>query len=240
MRKKYRRRRFFGTSFYRVIRRVRGSSKFRRRRSRYLWRIRKAMRRTRSRSVLPLFDNAEETVRLLRDKRAAVFKHFAASRTASSTRFIRAALASALLGRYLRERIVIDNARERKKSRRKKSRRNKSVRSKYKHSKHRSRISSSTLFSNSTNTASDLIGYQLRLNAVRRGDSRDVLILKKVRTQRRKYLLKNTGSLFYSKKRFSTLKRAFKWKSRIRKSQKERGVLIDIRSTRAAYNKYRS
>ena len=231
MRKKYSRRRFFGTNFYRVRRKIRGSSKFRRRRSRYLWRIRKAMRRTRSMSVLPLFDNAEETVRLLRDKRAAVFKHFAASRTVSSTRFIRAALASALLGRYLRERIVIDNARERKKSRR-----NKSVRSKY---KHRRRISSSTLFSNSTNTASDLIGYQLRLNAVRREDRSYVQFMKNVRTKRHTYLLKNTGTLFYNRKIFRTLKRALKWTSRIRARQKERGALINIRSTRAAYNKYR-
>jgi len=183
---------------------------------------------------LPLFDNAEETVRILRDKRAAVFKHFAASRTASSTRFIRAALASALLGRYLRERIVIDNARERKKRRR-----NNSVRSKYKHSKHRRRIPSSTLFSNSTNTASDLIGYQLRLNAVRREDRSYVRFMKNVRTQRHKFLLKNTGTLFYNRKIFRTLKRALKWTSRIRAMQKERGALINIRSTRAAYNKYR-
>ena len=115
---------------------------------------------------MPLFDNEEQSVRLLHDDRFAMINRFADLQASTAQNARRSALASAFLSRYLRERLVIEHDLSRN--------RRKRVRSRMSHV-HASTNSNVTIASpvvsnRNTFTSRDHIAYILRFNAARRKD----------------------------------------------------------------------
>lgn len=126
------------------------------------------LRKTRSMAsiVLPLFDNEEQTVRLLHDERFDAINSLAELQSATNSTAERSALASAFLSLYLRERLVIEHSRSIK-IRKRASKRVSSVPNS---TTIHETIASPVVSRKNTFTSRDFIGYQLRLNAFRRND----------------------------------------------------------------------